>query len=437
LIFKQRARKVEGMLQEIRTQGWTPTSIRRASEALTGVATGDELAAEFVRWLLNRCNVDIDDLVDTVNGWKPVSPTKPHLDSLYTILVGTHAATNLVARLRERYTEPEKALIALLDEILLGRDARQNDGVAPSPDRCDELERAHRLAFACLLLLSTSDGIEYVLCRLPHFDWSHSSLDGTREGAFQSSAEAIRAATLRLWPKMSWHWRADVVGFLHAHDLHNNQILTLVTEVESEALPHAELAQYAKALWNLYDRRSVPHVRKVLDRALCDAEFGIAEAKTIVSTMFEFFDNSWLTDEQCHRMGLVLVTKRRIGAIRIFKAQSKGWIARGPVPLPVAHELYEDAVGRRDLRVNDDPTSPPPSGEHVRWHTADGAWVLPTKEETVYRRTVEPIVFHDHPAGIAYGFVIAYGIDSEAGLHLFETVLRKHGVDRAPPPSWW
>ena len=46
----------------------------------------------------------------------------------------------------------------------------------------------------------------------------------------------------------------------------------------------------------------MPHVRKALNRALHDAELGIAEAKTTVNAVFELFDNSWLTDEQCHRM---------------------------------------------------------------------------------------------------------------------------------------
>jgi hypothetical protein len=109
------------------------------------------------------------------------------------------------------------------------------------------------------------------------------------------------------------------------------------------------------------------------------------------------------------------------------------------VPLAVAHELYEDAVGRKDVRVNDDRKRPPPTGACVTWYTSDGVRVSPTKHEAGISVPpgTGPVRFHDRPSEIASGFVLLYAIDTEAGLQLFETVLRKHGIDRTPPPSWW
>jgi hypothetical protein len=394
---------------------------------------GSELAVELVRWFRDACNVNIDDVVRIVNEWKPFSPTTPHLDNLYAILVGEHVTTDLVARLKERYPDPEKTLIALLDEVFPDPGAvRVGDG---------EIGGAHRTAFASLLLLGTNESIEYVLLRLPNFDWSDDSLDSTRAKAFQSCSEGIRAATLRLWPAMSWSQRVEILGFLCAHNLHNDQMLTLLTGVKFETLSHADLVEYIEGLWHFFDRRTTPQVRKILDRALHDAELGNADAKAIVEKMLESFGGKgpdpWLTDEHCQRIETVLVPKKRIGSIEIIRMRRQFWIARGPVPLAVAHELYEDVVGRRDVRVDNDLTRPPPTEKHVTWYTMDGVRVLPTKEARTVPVNLGAVIYHDRPAEIASGFVSLYAIESEAGLQLFEAVLRKHGIDRAPPPSWW
>ena len=49
-----------------------------------------------------------------------------------------------------------------------------------------------------------------------------------------------------------------------------------------------------------------------------------------------------------------------------------------------------------------------------------------------------PIVFHDRPTEIgATAYVELYHVHGDDALALFESVLRKHDVDRALRPIWW
>src|SRR5262249_16855620 len=157
------------------------------------------------------------------------------------------------------------------------------------------------------------------------------SLDRTRAEAFQSCGEVIRAATHRLWLAMSWGQRADVLAFLCGHNLHNDQLLTLLTEVNFEKLSHADLVEDLEGLWHFLDRRTTAHVRKIVDRALHRAELGNPDAKRIVEIIFDRFgdmdSDSWLTDEQLRRIEIVLVQKKRIGSIEIVRLRGQSWIA--------------------------------------------------------------------------------------------------------------
>lgn len=149
-----------------------------------------------------------------------------------------------------------------------------------------------------MLLLATSESIEYVLSRLRHFDWSAARLDSIRAEVFQPCGEAIRAATFRRWPTMQWSERADILSFLGGHQLLNDPLLALLTEVDFGRLSPADLLEYVEGLWHFLDRRTIPQVRKILDQALQDAERGDAEAKRVVQTMFALFGDgldSWLT----------------------------------------------------------------------------------------------------------------------------------------------
>lgn len=81
----------------------------------------------------------------------------------------------------------------------------------------------------------------------------------------------------------------------------------------------------------------------------------------------------------------------------VFKRLWYYWSVRGPVPLPVACELYADPVGRNDVRVAGHCGCPPPE----EWASD--------------------------------GFVDQYHIDSAAGLRLFVSALRRHGLAPEAP----
>lgn len=124
------------------------------------------------------------------------------------------------------------------------------------------------------------------------------------------------------------------------------------------------------------------------------------------------------------------------------------WIAKGPVPLAVAHELYEHPLGRRAVRINGLGHCPPPQGDEVSWYTAEGARVWSSREEAEMQRLppwitepwhrLGPMVFHDRPTEIgAIAYVELYHIDGDEAFMLFESVLCKHGVEAAARPTWW
>ena len=82
----------------------------------------------------------------------------------------------------------------------------------------------------------------------------------------------------------------------------------------------------------------------------------------------------------------------------IFKRAWYYWIVRGNVPLKIAKKLYEDPIGKEDVRVNGNCGCPPPKGRSVN-------------------------------KGKGIGKVITtYHIDSQEGLNLFVRVLKEEGV---------
>jgi len=124
------------------------------------------------------------------------------------------------------------------------------------------------------------------------------------------------------------------------------------------------------------------------------------------------------------------------------------WVVHGPTPLAIAHELYEDVVGRTDVRVAGHCACPPPEEPWVKWYTTKGERVVETKQQAEYEAmlgrhpdwfpSAKPIFWHDDPIAIgAIAYVNSYHIDTEVGLRLFCDVIRKHGLDKTQRPSWW
>jgi len=122
------------------------------------------------------------------------------------------------------------------------------------------------------------------------------------------------------------------------------------------------------------------------------------------------------------------------------------WVVKGPMPLAIAQELYEDPVGRADVRVNGFAGGIVPDAKAAKWFMDDGTQVAATKDQSEYEKfrdrypniDWERYVWHDDPALIgAMPYIASYHIDSEVGLRLFCDTVRKHGLAKATRPSWW
>ncbi len=118
------------------------------------------------------------------------------------------------------------------------------------------------------------------------------------------------------------------------------------------------------------------------------------------------------------------------------------WVAKGPVPLEVAKEMYADPVGRADIRVSGHCGCPPPEDPWMTYRTKDGKEVWHVAEEQKildmnsrhdfmaesWEKMKQGIVFAEDRAAAGRAFVESYHIDTEVGLRLFADTLRKHGL---------
>lgn len=129
----------------------------------------------------------------------------------------------------------------------------------------------------------------------------------------------------------------------------------------------------------------------------------------------------------------------RIGDIVLTRAW-RYWVAEGPVPLVIARALYDDPIGREDVRVAGHCGCPPPEFPWIQHRDADGKKLRPLTSEatdTRFRDDANGLLAKisaeimattrwvaDPEAEAARSFVDAYHIDTEAGLRLFADVLR-------------
>ncbi len=140
-----------------------------------------------------------------------------------------------------------------------------------------------------------------------------------------------------------------------------------------------------------------------------------------------------------HRNEVPYTLMGRLGEIAFSRAWTY-WVADGMVPLEIAEELYDDPVGKTDIRVAGHAGAPPPA-EWARWVTPGGAEVSPADQEADYRAFYErhpkatPMneAFSDNPEelGARLG-VTSYHIDTEVGLRLFADTLKVHSLAGEP-----
>lgn len=136
-----------------------------------------------------------------------------------------------------------------------------------------------------------------------------------------------------------------------------------------------------------------------------------------------------------HRNMVPYTLVGRLGEIAFSRAWTY-WVARGLVPIETAEELYNDPVGRTDVRVAGHAAAPPPL-EWSDWITADGRIVYPAYREAAHVAFLErnPDVtpsndlFSDDPEELgAKRFVTTYHIDTEVGLRVFSDILRARSL---------
>lgn len=129
----------------------------------------------------------------------------------------------------------------------------------------------------------------------------------------------------------------------------------------------------------------------------------------------------------------------RLGQI-VFRRAWSYWIASGPVPLSIARALYDDPIGRMDVRVSGHCMCPPPEfpwvehldadGKHLRPTTnrdrdvPPGGWDSPTLTPILTKIEATTRWVDDPEAEASSSFVDLYHIDSVAGLRLFADALR-------------
>jgi hypothetical protein len=132
----------------------------------------------------------------------------------------------------------------------------------------------------------------------------------------------------------------------------------------------------------------------------------------------------------------------QIGAIELRRAWYY-WVAEGPVPLELAQGMYDDPIGRTDIRVSGHCGCPAPAGRHVARTDATGRRLVLdpefTEESTFHsltRKGFFPASWVDRYTFVRWesdlvrlteiATVDLYHIDSEAGLRLFSDTVRRH-----------
>lgn len=122
----------------------------------------------------------------------------------------------------------------------------------------------------------------------------------------------------------------------------------------------------------------------------------------------------------------------RLGGIE-FRRAWYYWVAEGRVPLDVARRLYEDPVGRRDVRVAGHCGCPPPERPWIEWFDGDEYVIVDPDgiEEAAYDRFAarKALDADSKPRFVKsteglQGYVTSYHIDSAEGLKLFADAVR-------------
>jgi len=120
------------------------------------------------------------------------------------------------------------------------------------------------------------------------------------------------------------------------------------------------------------------------------------------------------------------------------------WVAKGPMPLAAALELYANPDAQKTVRVAGHCGCPPPEAPWITWRDNDGNEIIPMSQKAqmddfISRGHIKPEQmkgrrFDERPESFN-GFVEDYHIDSQLGLCLYADKIREinsvlHSVTR-------
>lgn len=136
-----------------------------------------------------------------------------------------------------------------------------------------------------------------------------------------------------------------------------------------------------------------------------------------------------------------------LGDLTITKSGSRWYyLVEGRVPLELANQLYDDPVGRTDIRVACHCMCPPPA-EWATWYAPSGRKIVGLDQQDeclryvnssseymrgVAERLLQELDFAEDPSAVpgAEGFVESYHVDSEVGLRVFSDYRRAYYANR-------
>lgn len=139
----------------------------------------------------------------------------------------------------------------------------------------------------------------------------------------------------------------------------------------------------------------------------------------------------------------------KLGPFRMWRAWTY-WVVKGPAPLHVAQELYDDPVGRTDVRVDGHCGCPAPEGHNVNRYDSAGKQLVLDKtgdEQRRYLHFVDQgfipesrfnelhwVSFESDLVRLTERAVVeVYHIDTEVGMRLFADTIRKYGLHEVKP----
>jgi hypothetical protein len=114
------------------------------------------------------------------------------------------------------------------------------------------------------------------------------------------------------------------------------------------------------------------------------------------------------------------------------------YVVEGDVPQHIAEELYENPIGKADIRVSGNCACPAPSDFWLDYKSDDGKIVIDDqKEKNQFAELIKKGFFTQADIDSKYlfvddktkypAFVTSYHIDSELGLYIFLTTLKNYG----------